>query len=125
MTITTSASSATTRPISGRLLAVAVAAGAEDADHAARAQLARGVEHVLERARLVRVVDEHRERLALVDRLEPARDAVDRLDAPLDRVLADPERARGRGRGERVLELKRPRSASSQLAERVVARRRR
>ena len=40
------------------LAAVAVAAAAEDADHPAGAELSRGAEHVLERAGLVRVVDD-------------------------------------------------------------------
>ena len=78
------------------LAPVAVAAAAEDADQAPGRELARRPEDVLERARLVRVVDEHRERLPLVDLLEAPGNAVDRLEAPHDRVVVDPERARGR-----------------------------
>ena len=43
---------------------------------------------------LVRVVDDHHERLPLVDRLEPARDAVDGLEPARDRLVLDPEQLR-------------------------------
>src|SRR3954451_16202001 len=52
------------------LRAVAVAAGAEHDDQAAGGERARGAQHVVERVGRMRVVDEHRERLALDDRLE-------------------------------------------------------
>ncbi len=58
------------------LVAVAVAAAAEDADDAFAGQLSRRDQDVLERIWRVRVVDEYPERLALVDRLEPAGDAI-------------------------------------------------
>ena len=81
------------------LAAVAVAAGADDADDAAARQPARGMQHVLERVRLVRVVDDHRERLPLLDGLEAPGHAADRLEAARDRVVVDaeqraPQRAR-------------------------------
>ena len=56
------------------LAAVAVAAGAEDDDEPPVAEAARGADHVLERVGRVRVVDDHGERLPVVDRLEPARE---------------------------------------------------
>ena len=83
------------------LLAVAVAAGAEDDDHTT-AELARRLQDVLERIRRVRVVDDHRKRLARVDRLEAAGDTGNRLDARADRSLVDPELASGPDRAERV-----------------------
>ena len=42
----------------------------------------------------MRVVDDHRERLPLLDRLEAPGHAADRLDAPLDRFVVDAECAR-------------------------------
>ena len=86
------------------LAAVAVAAAAEHADHAARGELARGAEDMLERARLVRVVDDHGERLPLVDRLESPRHARQPLEPGGDRLVAHaraaaprpPPRARSR-----------------------------
>ena len=54
------------------LVAVAVAAGAEDRDHPALGQPPGGAEDVVERVGRVGVVDEHGEVLALVDRLEAA-----------------------------------------------------
>jgi hypothetical protein len=87
------------------LLAVAVATAAEDADQAARCELARGREHVLERVGRVRVVDEHRERLPLVDGLETSGHAVDRFQPARDRVVIDPEQATARYRRKRVLHV--------------------
>ena len=81
------------------LVAVAVAAAAEDADQPSPGgrDLARGSEHVLERVGRVGVVDEDRERLALVDRLEAARDALGvRQRARPRRSSSMPERARRR-----------------------------
>src|SRR3954452_18298543 len=52
--------------------AVAVAAGAEDDDQAVLGERPGGAQDVVERVRGVGVVDEHRERLALVDGLEAA-----------------------------------------------------
>ena len=82
--------------------AVAVAAGAEHRDHAPGGELARRRQHLLERPRLVRVVDEHREALPLGDRLHAARhghDGTQRLRHPLER---EPERVAGGHRDERV-----------------------
>ena len=88
------------------LLAVAVAAAAEDADaRVRRRELARGAQQRLERDRLVRVVDDHRERLPLVDRLESPRHAAHRLEPARDRVVVDPEQPRGGERAERVLDV--------------------
>ena len=88
------------------LAAVAVAAGADDADHAAaRCELARGAQDVLERARLVGVVDDHRERLPLVDRLEAPGHAAHRLEPARDRVVVDAEQPRSGERAERVLDV--------------------
>ena len=53
----------------------------------------------LERDRLVRVVDDHRERLPLVDRLESSGHAAHRLEPARDRLVVDaeqPRRARAR-----------------------------
>ena len=58
------------------LLAVAVAAAAEDADQPAAGDDARRAQDVLERVGRVRVVDEHREGLALVHGLEAPRNAL-------------------------------------------------
>ena len=67
----------------------------------------------------MRVVDEHRERLSLVDPVEASGDAVDGLDALLDRLLADPERACGGDGSERVLDVETPRELQAQLAETI------
>ena len=53
----------------------------------------------------MRVVDDHLERLALVDRLEAAGDAPHRLEAPCDGLVGDPEEARRGDRAERVLDV--------------------
>ena len=66
---------------------------------------ARGAEHGLERIRGVGVVDDHREVLTLVDRLEPPRDAGHRTDPGRDRVLVEVEQQRRRDRGEHVLDV--------------------
>ena len=84
------------------LLAVPVAARAEDDDQPPVAEAAGGAQHVLERVGRVGVVDDDRERLPLVDRLEPARDAAHALDAAPDRGLRDVQRPRGGDRAERV-----------------------
>ena len=117
VTIATSASARRDLAHDGTLLAVAVAATAEDAEDAAVGEVARLLEDALERRRLVRVVDDDRERLALVDELEPPRHAVDGLDAFANRVLADPQRACRCRRAERVLEVE----AAAQLEVRVEA----
>ena len=85
------------------LAPVAVAAGAEHDREPAVAEAARRADDVLERVGRVRVVDDHGERLAGVDRLEPARDARQRLDSALDRVAVDTERLGGEGGTDRVL----------------------
>ena len=75
---------------------ISVAPCTEDADDAAARELASGAEHRFEGAGRVRVVDEHGERLTLVDEVEPARDALDGFDPLLDRGLIDAESACGR-----------------------------
>ena len=82
VTITTSASSDAIRPISGRFSRSRSPPQPKTQMHAAASRArARRWSTRLERDRLVRVVDDHLERLALVDRLEPARHAAHRLDA--------------------------------------------
>src|SRR5438445_340842 len=88
------------------LHSTAVTARSEVTDPSpAATELARGLERGLERSGRVRVVDQHSERLTLVDSLEPARDPVDGLDALLDLRLTDPERACSGGCRERVLDV--------------------
>ena len=98
VTIATSASSVAIRPISGRLPRSRSPPQPKTQITRPVGQLARGAEDVLERARLVRVVDDHREGLSLVDRLEPAGDAGDRGDPACDRVVGEAEQARRRDR---------------------------
>src|SRR4051812_2846601 len=97
------------------LRAVAVAAGAEDDDHAAGGERARGAQHVVERVRRVGVVDEHGERLALVDRLEAARNAHGMRQRLGDRRVVDPERADGGDGAEDVQDVETPRQRRVQL----------
>ena len=69
------------------------------------AELARGAQHVLERVGRVRVVDDHRERLPRVDRLEPARERRRAPRCPRGsrprrrRARAPPRSRRARSRG--------------------------
>src|SRR4051794_23976157 len=76
---------------------VAVAAGAEDDDHAPGRERPRRAQHVVERVRGVGVVDEHGERLALVDRLEAAGDAHGVREPVGDRRVIDAQGAGGGG----------------------------
>ena len=90
------------------LAAVAVAAGAEDDDHAPVAEL-RAPRRALSRASPACARSRRDgERLALVDRLEPARDAVDARDPGGDRVLVEVEQEPGRDRAEDVLDVEAP-----------------
>ena len=114
VTIATSASSEAMPAHQRTLAAVAVAARADDADDAPARELARGTQHVLERVGLVRVVDDHRERLPLLHGLEPARHAAHRLEPARDRRVVDPEQARRCERAERVLDVE----AAAQLERR-------
>ena len=87
------------------LLAVAIAAAPEHADQPPAGHLPGGVEDVLERVGGVGVVDDDRERLALVDRLEAARDAIgdgERRDHVGER---EPERPGAGDRAKRVLDV--------------------
>ena len=97
VTITTSASRAAISPISGRLPRSRSPPAPNTHEHAAASvELARGAQHVLQRVGRVRVVDEHGEVLALVDRLEAARARAPALgSAARDRRVVDAERARG------------------------------
>ena len=101
VTIATSARSRGRRAHQRALAAVAVAAGAEDDDQPPGRQLARGAQHVLQRVGRVRVVDEDGEGLALVDRLEAARDALGARQRRGDRRVGR-RRARGRRRPRRA-----------------------
>ena len=94
---------------------VAVAAGAEDHEHATLAQAAGGPQDVLERVRGVGVVDEHREGLALVDGLEAAGRQLGPGQAGRDRLVADAERARGGDRAEGVEDVEAPRQRHGEL----------
>src|SRR5438132_1055121 len=78
-----------------------------------------GCEDVLERVGRVRVIDDDGERLALVDTLETARHASDRLDAPRDRVVVDAEEAGSRHRRERVLDVEPPAELEFDSFERI------
>jgi len=71
------------------LLPVAVAAAAEHADDAARRERPRLGEDVRERRRRMGVVDEHGERLPLVDGLESPGNAGQVRDAARDRLVLD------------------------------------
>ena len=62
-------------------------------------------EHVLQRVRRVRVVDDEREVLALGDRLEAPRHGVDVGQRRDDRRVVDAERARRRDRAEDVVDV--------------------
>ena len=101
------------------LLAVAVAAGPED-DREAPTQLACGRQHVLQRVGGVGVVDNHRERLTGVDRLEAAGHAGKRLDAGANRALLDPELAGGPDRTQRVRTVEPPAQLQRETLEIVV-----
>ena len=123
VTIATSASRAAISPISGRFAAVAVAAGAEHDDHAAVGQLARRREHVLERAGLVRVVDEHRERAAprRPPGSAPARGATSRSASRHLRPASSPSASPPASATSALAALKRP--AQRQLDRRLAGRR--
>ena len=112
---TRSARRAATSPISGRFERIAVAAGAEHDQHPpAGGGLARRLEGAGERARLVGVVDEHRERLALVDRLEPPGHGSARPQArPRSSPSGMPSCAAAVAAARALLTLNRPPSASS------------
>src|SRR3954454_16288317 len=85
--------------------AVAVAAGAEDDDEAVLRERPGRTQDVVERVGGVGVVDEDRERLALVDRLEAARDAGRMRQGIRDRVVVDPEGADGGDRAQDVQDV--------------------
>ncbi len=105
------------------LAAVAVAAAAEHADQPPGGDLAGGREHVLEPVGRVRVVDEHGERLAGVDRLEPARDALHRGDAGPDGRVRQLEQLGQRHGAEHVLDVEA--AAQAHVERQRAARRRR
>ena len=68
-------------------------------------------EHVLERERRVRVVDQDGEGLPLVDGLEAARHALDVRDPGRDRLVLDAEEPGERDRREHVLDVEAPAQA--------------
>ena len=121
VTITRSASRAAISPISGRLPrsrsppAPNTQITRPPPDPASR-QLAGRAQHVLERVGRVGVVDEHGEVLALVDRLEAARDAHAALERRDERVELDAERVRGGERAERVGDVEAARQRQRELA---------
>ena len=92
------------------LAAVAVAAGAEDAEDAPAAvdQLARGAQDVLERVGGVGVVDEHREVLTLLDGLEAPRHPHAARERGEERVEVAAERVHRGERAERVGDVEAP-----------------
>ena len=87
------------------LAAVAVAAAPEHADQPAVGDLPRRSQHVLERVRRVRVVHQHRERLAGVHRLEPAGHAVHRGDAEAHGVVGQLQQLADGDGAEHVLDV--------------------
>ena len=89
----------------GPLAAVAVAPGAEHADDPAVAEPAGRLEHGVERVGRVRVVDDDRERLALVDRLEPTGHAGHRPDALRQVLVVDIEEDARRDDAQHVLDV--------------------
>src|SRR3954451_3437053 len=97
------------------LRAVAVPAGAEHDDEAPARERARGAQHVVERVGRVGVVHEHRERLALVDRLEAARHAHGPGEAVGDRRVVEPERTGGGDGAEHVQHVEAPRQRRVKL----------
>ena len=90
------------------LAAVAVAAGAEDADQPALAEVACRLQDDVEGVRCMRVVDDDRERLPLVDRLEPSRHPRQRPDPFRELVLVDVEEDPRRDHTEHVLDVEPP-----------------
>ena len=99
VTIATSAQRApATAPISGRLPRSRSPPAPKTTITRPSRELARGAQHVLERVGRVRVVDEHREGLALVDRLEAAGHAA---GARQRRRRSSRRRRRARGRRRR------------------------
>jgi hypothetical protein len=94
---------------------VAVAARAEHDVQAAARDLARGAQHVVERVRRVRVVDQHGEPLALVDRLEAPGHAVRASERAHDRLHRHVERPRRRDRRQCVLHVEQARQAGRDL----------
>ena len=103
------------------LAAVAVPARAEDDDDAPAREVARGVQDRLERAGLVRVVDEHCEPLALLDGLQAPGDRCGRAQRRRDGGVLDAERP-GDGDGrERVGDVEAPAQRGAQVQPRAPA----
>src|SRR3954451_16663001 len=94
--------------------AVAVPAGAEDDDEAVLRERAGGAQDVVERVRRVRVVDEDRERLTLVDGLEAAGDLGGVREGVGDRVVGD---AAGADGGDRAQDVEDVEAAGERRAE--------
>ena len=99
-----SASSAATRPISGRL--TRSRSPPQPKTQITRPSVsARRRQHVSERVGSMRIVHEDGEGLALVDRLEAPWHALERLHAGCDLVVLQVEQPPGRHRPEHVLDV--------------------
>ena len=108
VTIVTSARSAATLPISGRLPRSRSPPAPKTTMTRPERELARRAQHGRERVRRVRVVDDDRERLPLVDRLEAAGNAAHARDTLGDRILVEVEQQSGGDRSESVLDVEPP-----------------
>ncbi len=92
-------------PHQGALLTVAIPAAAEDRDQPSLGQPARRRQRVVQRVGGVGVVDQDRERLPLVDRLEASRDAARAGQGGGRRLGWHAEHMAGADRGECVLDV--------------------
>ena len=93
--------------------AVAVATGPEHHEHPPLGEVPRRAERRLEGVRRVGIVDEHGERLAVVDAFEAAGHGVDARDALHDRVLVEIEEQSRRHGAERVRDVEDPGEGTS------------
>ena len=105
VTIATSASSEAMRPMSGRFSRSRSPPQPNTQRTRPRASSASCEQHTLQRGGLVRVVDDHGERLSLLDELEAPRNAADGARCPRGSILVDAESASCRRGPERVLEV--------------------
>ena len=98
------------RPLGG----VAVAAGSEHHRQPPVGHLARGAQDVVQRVGRVRVVHQHAEGLALVDRLEPPRHPPESLERLSGGPQVGAQRVHGRQRAQGVLDVEQPRQGNAQ-----------